>query len=695
MQLLDGWKQRLEDTTPGSERNQPPLVLPKSPEYFTRNLNVVVNLSQAEAMLELAQQRPISHIGFDLEYTYDRPAIQINNRDQIRDPRSIHPLILSLCLAEPFGNEPGNLYLFVVDLQIYKCHEVLKGIFNLPYCFVGHSIKGDLFCLNKMGIPWPRCVWDTIICEQARYLGTHSLKHRQTVNAGELDDPREKDEKEEDDQIRYSLVATCQRYQISYVFNKEKGRLQSSFLDHDEGAPFTEEQLQYAAEDAIAVTRLYSPQVNAATQMGILHHLISVEMSWTKTNAQIELNGVRVDPAKREALREACNHHLPTITENLFPFGITNPDSRNQLEMFFQRNGLLDLFLERGKHKFDKDHFSRFRDRHTAISLLLAARQIRDLLSDKILCATLADGNGRIHPVHRQLGTETGRQTCKSPNILGLNRALRPVIVPDPGHGIGEADWSQIEVGISAAIFKDVQLIEMFNTGDVYSAMAQYLFKDQLPTEDCTLPGTEFKHRHPDKRERMKSCTLGIIYGVSPYGLSQMLNISKLEAMQLQKRFMDMFPTLQRNLCRAADFAVIRGYATTVTGLRRLRGNKGQPTAGEYRSLLNYPVQASAAVVFKTAGNRLHDLYEHFDARLIIPLHDAFIFEARLDVLSEVASLTEQVMCQVVSEFFPILQPRVEVNIKSPECWNKDGDSDSLLRWLENPVEWRNKKETR
>ena len=84
----------------------------------------------------------------------------------------------------------------------------------------------------------------------------------------------------------------------------------------------------------------------------------------------------------------------------------------------------------------------------------------------------------------------------------------------------------------------------------------------------------------------------------------------------------------------------------------------------------------SAATIFKVAGNRLNQLYSRYKARIIIPLHDAFIFEAPLEVLPEVARLTEQVMCQVVQEYFPQLEPRVEVNIDQPHCWNEGGNAE-------------------
>jgi DNA polymerase-1 len=82
------------------------------------------------------------------------------------------------------------------------------------------------------------------------------------------------------------------------------------------------------------------------------------------------------------------------------------------------------------------------------------------------------------------------------------------------------------------------------------------------------------------------------------------------------------------------------------------------------------------------AGNRLDKLYQHYNARLIVPLHDAFVFEAPLETLVEVAALTERAMCEAIQECFPNLQPRVEVNIQRPDCWNKDGEVEPWRSWV-------------
>ncbi len=80
--------------------------------------------------------------------------------------------------------------------------------------------------------------------------------------------------------------------------------------------------------------------------------------------------------------------------------------------------------------------------------------------------------------------------------------------------------------------------------------------------------------------------------------------------------------------------------------------------------------------------NRLDRLYRRHDAFIIVPFHDAFVFEAPREAFEEVTTLTAQVMCQTLEEHFPVLRPRVEINAIHPECWNKDGRADALERWL-------------
>ena len=629
MEPLPGWAERLaEAASQPASAPERRLVLPKAATYYAGRTTLVATAGDAEALAQLAAQRPLSHIGFDTEFKYDAAGVIIDADHTWYDPHSVHPLLLSLALAEPDG-DGGSLSSFVVDLRQPEVFPALEAVFRLPIRFVAHYAHAELLCLLRLGLPEPKILWDSWVCEKVLYLGRHHKNYHLGPNTDDGDEAHIRAEAEQADLIRYSLPATCQRYGLAHPFTGDKNRLQSSFLEHPDSAPFTAEQVCYAAADAVAAAQLYLPQVLAAARDGVLHHLETVELPWTATNARMVWNGVRVDQAKCHAVADACRSHEVTLIPQLAAMGITKPRSHHQLKPAFERLGLLDLFWRAGKLSFDKGQLDTFRERHPVIALVRAARRVIDLREDKILTGEFVSADdGRVHPSYRQLGTHTGRQSCRWPNILGLGKVFRPLIVPGPGRGLGEVDWSQIEVGLAAAIYHDAALVRMFNTGDAYAAMAQDFFRDRLSEVDRRLPGIEFKRKYPDLRDRMKACTLGIIYGVTPHGLARQLDTTVAAAAALQERFMAMFPTLERGLRKAAAFGAIRGYATTVSGLRRYRARgAGRLSNWERNWLTNHPVQGSAAVVFKVAGNRLDRLYRQYDAWLVVPLHDAFVFE--------------------------------------------------------------------
>lgn len=314
------------------------------------------------------------------------------------------------------------------------------------------------------------------------------------------------------------------------------------------------------------------------------------------------------------------------------------------------------------------------------------ARLIHDTLKNGILDSRLIGADGRMHPIHQQLGTHTGRQSTKAPNVLGIARILRPLIVPELGYGIGEVDLSQIEVGIAAAIYGDETLLKMFNSGDVYAAMAQSFYAAELSDAERQMTSSAFKDARKDLRDSMKIYTLGIIYGMTAYGISLLLHTTEPEARKLLAQFMAMFPTLQKALFRMASFGGIAGHVATVTGLRRYRAHPGQPSNWERNWMTNHPVQGSAADMFKAAGNRLDRLYPALDARLIIPFHDAIVFEAPLDRMEVVANLTKEELCRAVQERFPQLNPQADINIERPDCWNKSGKADAWEQWVNDPM---------
>ena len=149
--------------------------------------------------------------------------------------------------------------------------------------------------------------------------------------------------------------------------------------------------------------------------------------------------------------------------------------------------------------------------------------------------------------------------------------------------------------------------------------------------------------------------------------------------------FRDLYPILCNGMEKAREQAVRRGYAHIV-GLRRFRSANGAASDHELRALGNATVQGAAGLVFFEAGNRLRRLLRVHGARIILPVHDAYVFEAPLDRLAGAAELVRTLLVQTVQERFSDLRPRADVNINHPQCWNDDGRFDSLTRFLEDPL---------
>lgn len=662
-------------------------VMPLSPEYFAGKITLVETAAQAEDMVAFVHQPPIAWIGIDIKYCYVDVGIVIDQRHTVHDPKSICPLLLALALAEPDDDRGGKLYRFVVDLRQPSLPKKFEELLRLPVPFVAHDSPAMLFSLSRLGFDEPSKLWDTQVCEKALNLGRNHKNYRLRAGADVADQARTADEIEQEDAFTYCLNSTCLRYGVSYPFGSDEERLNRALEERPDGQSFTTEQVAFAAAGAVAIAKLYPLQITKAAQCGVLQHLVEVEMPWANTNARMMWKGVRVDPDKCEKVREVCEQHLRALKPQLAALGITNFRSHEQLERFFAKEGLLDRFRDRGRVSFDKDTLEAAQHLHPAIPLIRAARRVADLQRERILAGEFVGADDRVHPQYRQLGAHTGRQSCRWPNVTGLGRIFRPLIVPDPGYGIGEVDLSQIEVGIAAAIYGDERLIKMFNEGDVYASMAREFYRYELPPDDYDLSDWEFKKKHANLRNNMKACTLGLIYGMTPVGLARQLKTPETKAKVTQTQFMGLFPTLKRALAETSNVGALRGYVSTISGLRRYRADRAkQVSTWERNWMANFPVQGSAAVVFKVAGNRLDNLYRRHDARLVIPMHDSFVFEAPTDSVEQVAWLTVDVFCATVQEFFPVLKSKAVLIVDFPHCWNKDNHANSLELWMEDPM---------
>ena len=684
------WEQLVQQASLEAKAAIPTRVLPKNPQVFIGKLNFVDDENTAADMVELARQRAIGWIGIDTEFTYLSDGVLMKSAGERRfywhDPRSVVPLLMSLTFVENAAPDRETLFRFVVDLRTPCVLPALRNILSLPIPFVGHYLSAELMCIWQLGLPVPKIVWDTWAAEKSFCLGQFHRRYAPTKPDDSEDEIRGSEIANEIATASLSLASTCLRRGVHHPFTADKERLQQSFLNHPPEKPFSAEQLDYAAADATAAAGLFDRQIQEAGRNGCLSHLETIEMPWAVTNARMTWDGVRVDQSRLEEVAAACKRHLAPLEEELAEMGLENVGSHKQVQAFMSRLGLLELFRKGSGFSFDDKHLEAVQHQHAAISKIRTVRKIRSLQSDKLITGELVGADERLHPEHRQLGADSGRNSMRWPNIGGIGQAMRPVVVPDTGDRIGEVDLSQIEVGIAAAVYGDPKLIQMFNGQDVYVAMAKTYYADELGRKAINLSDPKFKRQYRQHRNKMKVYTLAIIYGISEFGLSLQLGVPVSEAAKQKDRFLAMFPVLVTALEEASAYGAIRGYAQLCSGLRRHRAGRGRPTNWEVNWLRNTPVQGSAGVVFKVAGNRLYQRYQHYGAKLILPLHDSFIFECPAPHLSKVAKITAEVMCSTVQEYFPVLDPRTDINIDSPTCWNKDGNDRSLRLWMARPT---------
>jgi DNA polymerase-1 len=668
------------------------LASPPAPTFAEARIGRTVADTQVDELITFADTHPIAFVGIECLSQSGGMPVALGNGHIWTDIRTVRPVALAITLVENAKHDQTidttpRLHTFVFDARVLDSLSLLEPILRRPLCFAMPSAKAVLPPLWQLGLPAPDNLWDCELAERALSLG---VIHPRYLGFGADRDIalEERRDAEALKDAHVSLAATCGRHRVDLPFIGSESRLQELLERQQAVQPLTADLRNAVAARSRAAARLYWAQVNAALLSNCLDHLKKVEMPWAVVCARMSWDGVRLDhQAGKRVLRAAAEHNR-RFAEEMRTDNISDPFARADLQATFDRLGLLELFPRSSDgYSFEDSHLETAEGRHDVIRRVRRWRRVRRMLTDPTLRPGLVGADGRVHPEYRPLGAETGRTTMRWPNVGGVGRALRPLVIPADGYGIGEVDLCQIEVMIAAAVHHDEDLIRLANNSDVYSAMAQRLYARDLPPEAKEMPTDEFKRSFGMYRNRVKAVVLGILYGMTPHGLAIRLGVNEKQAEEEINRFLQQFPMLARGLEEAVSVGAARGYAEVCSGLRRHRGREGSLIRWEQNWLRNTPVQGSAAVAFKTAGVRLYRQYQRYGARLLLPMHDAVVFEAPMNHLEEVALLTAEALTGAVREYYPELMPRADINIGYPHCWNKNGKHDSLERWIKDPEE--------
>lgn len=283
---------------------------------------------------------------------------------------------------------------------------------------------------------------------------------------------------------------------------------------------------------------------------------------------------------------------------------------------------------------------------HPIVADILEYRQLTKLKStyaDGL--ANFIDETGRIHSVFHQTITATGRISSADPNLqnipirMELGRSIRKVFLPAKGCVFVDADYSQIELRVLAHMSEDETLIQAYRQAeDIHRITASQVF--HTPFEEVT----------DLQRRNAKAVNFGIVYGISSFGLSQDLSISKKEAAEYIERYFESYPKIKTFLDGLVASAKENGYSLTMFGRRRplpelASGNFMQRSFGE-RVAMNAPIQGTAADIIKIAMIRVHDRLAKsgLKSKLILQVHDELLIEAREDELAQVKQILMEEM---------------------------------------------------
>jgi DNA polymerase-1 len=662
-------------------REPEPWTLPirPNPARLSEQIRLIEELDQGEALLAQLNRLPIAAIAIDTEFQFASDPVDLGRGRSWQDPTTLQPLILS---GAAWIADSDTVVSFAFDLRRRELVPTIERLLRLRVMFVAHFFNAEFKTLWSLGIePVLPQIYDTWVAARALTLGRGHRSIDLLAGARAIEDFAAAEEARRMLVGHLSLIGQCAVYGIEHRFAAAKDMLRGSFLAQRPDEPFSSLQIEYAAADAEATMRLYLAQQRDVIAAGLYPHLMQVEFPYAEANARMEWDGVPVSPERLTQLLEGLGRAVDLHRGVLNEAGLSNPNSSPQALAFLRERGHGNRLLHNGRTTTNDEALAQIEPLDPSVTHLRRYRSYVRLWADALFRGGLIGSDGRLHPEHRHLGAETGRNSCSAPNIVGITKTFRPIVVAPPERAIIELDYAQIEVGICAAEHHDQALIAAFNSGDVYAAVAQQFYAEQLTPEECRLSAADFKKRRPDLRDRIKTFVLAVLYNMQAQAVADRFGLPLAEAERQRRAFLACPPSVRAAMIAAVEDGRVRGYAAIVGGLRR------QISGGHkaVNRLINTPVQAAAGVVFREAVVRLYQHFRGTATKLILPVHDAVVIECAADQISRVAAEASQLMTDAVRKYYAALQPRVDVNAAAPSCWNKDGRADSLDRFLADP----------
>ena len=404
-------------------------------------------------------------------------------------------------------------------------------------------------------------------------------------------------------------------------------------------------------------------------ETGMWQVYTDIELPLVFTLDSMEKCGICVKGEELKAYGERLSVRIRELEKLIYEkageeFNINSPKQLGVI--LFEKMGIPGGRKTKTGYSTAADILEKLAPEQPVVNDILEYRQLTKLKS------TYADGlgavieeDGRIHSTFNQTITATGRISSTEPNLqnipvrMELGRLIRKVFVPEDGCVFLDADYSQIELRVLAHMSGDEKLIQAYREAeDIHRLTASQVF--HVPYDEVT----------DLQRRNAKAVNFGIVYGISSFGLSQDLSITRKEAAEYIEKYFETYPSIKVFLDRMVDEGKEKGYVSTMFGRRRPipeleSGNFMQRSFGE-RVAMNSPIQGTAADIIKIAMNRVYErmLREGLQSRLVLQVHDELLIETKKDEVEAVSRILEEEMKGAAR-----LAVELEIDMHQGESW--------------------------
>ncbi len=415
----------------------------------------------------------------------------------------------------------------------------------------------------------------------------------------------------------------------------------------------------YAAEDADVTLKLRNYLLPKLKEQKVENIFYDIEMPLLKVLADMENTGVRLDNKALADFSEHLGGRLAKLEEEITSlagkhFNISSPKQVGEVLFETLKIDAKAKKTKSGQYSTGEEVIIKLKDKHPIVPKILEYRGFKKLLNTyaEALPALINKRTNRIHTTFNQSIVVTGRLSSSNPNLQNIpirdeeGREIRKAFIPSsPDNVFLSADYSQVELRLMAHFSGDEDMIKAFNNGeDIHAATAAKIYK------------VDIKEVTSDMRRKAKTANFGIIYGISAFGLSERLNISRSEAKEIIDGYFNSFPKVKEFMDDSIAKARDNGFVETLFGRRRnlpdIDSRNGNVRSMAERNAINAPIQGTAADIIKIAMVQIFNEInlQNLKTKMIIQVHDELNFDVpknEVEVIKNIVNDKMQNVCKL------------------------------------------------